>query len=334
MHPISRWARLAISASIALACGMIGAPGLAQAPYPQKTIEIVVPYPPGNAADVVARLISDRLGQRLGKPVIIQNRPGMSGGLGTQSVARAEPDGYTLLMGSTSFTLNPAVYAKLPYEMERDFAPVAVLTNGAGMLLIASPDLPANSVKELVELLRKDPERFNYAHIGRGSLQSLTMESFLATTGTKATAVSYKGSSQALTDLVGGRVDLMFDAPASSLAIVQSGKAKVLALSRVERSPLYPQLPSTRESGVPSLKDWNIYGWVGLLAPAKTPRPIVERLNKELMDIMHLPEVRKQVAEMKLEVVPPNSTAQAKEMLLADMRRWQEIATAAGMEKE
>jgi len=326
--------RLAASApAFAVALVFIATAAGAQS-YPNRPIRIVVPYPPGNASDTVSRMLGDQLLKRLGQQIVVDNRPGASGGIGARLVARSTPDGYTLLMTSTSFTINTAITANLMYDVEKDFASVAMVASGGGMVLLTRPDFPAKSVRELVELLKRDPGKYNYAHVGRGTIQHLTMESFLAATGTNATAVSYKGSVQALTDMVGGQIHVMFDPRGSSLAFVESGKVRMMAITSEERSALDPDVPTARESGVPALKQWSVRGWTGLLAPAKTPQAIVDRLNKEVVDALRTPEIAERLKRQRMEALPPLSPQGARDFLLADMRRWQTAATAAKLEKE
>ncbi len=302
--------------------------------YPSKSIKIVVPYPPGNASDTMSRIVGDQLFKRLGQPVIVDNKPGASGGIGAQAVARAAPDGYTLLMTSTSFTINTALTKKLMYDVEKDFEPVAMISTGGGMVLLVPTDAPFNSVAELVDAMKKSPGKLNYAHAGRGTIQHLTMESFLAATGTKATEVGYKGSVQGLTDLASRQVDVMFDAQGSSQAFVQGGRLKILAVSSEKRSPNYPQVPTAAESGIPSLKDWSVTGWVALLAPAKTPRPILEQLNREVIEILKMPEVKERASGQKMQAFEPYNVDRTREFLRADMKNWQSAAGAAKLEEE
>lgn len=302
--------------------------------YPNRPIRIVVPYPPGNASDTVSRMLGEHLVKRLGQQIVVDNRPGASGGIGARTVARATPDGYTLLMTSTSFTINTAITADLMYDVEKDFEPIAMVSSGGGMVLLTRPDFPAKNVRELIDLLKRDPGKYNYAHVGRGTIQHLTMESFLAATGTAATAVAYKGSVQALTDMVTGQIHVMFDPRGSSLAFVESGKVRMMAITSEQRSTMDPEVPTARESGVPGLKEWSVRGWVGLLAPAKTPAAIVQRLNKEVVDALKTPEMVERLRRQRMEPLPALTPEGTREFLLADMRRWQAAAKAAKIEKE
>lgn len=302
--------------------------------YPTRPIKIIVPYPPGNASDTMSRIVGDELGKRLGQPVVVENKPGVSGGLGAQTVARSAPDGYTLLMTSTSFTINPAVTKSLMYDADKDFEPVAMVSTGGGMALLVPRESPYNSVNELVDAMAKNPGKLNYAHVGRGTIQHLTMESFLAATGSKATEVAYKGSVQALTDLASGHVQMMFDPQGSSLPFVQSGKVKLLAITSEKRSPNYPDVATVGESGIPALKDWVVKGWVGLLAPAKTPAPVLEKLNREVVDILKMPAVLERMAGQKMESFAPYGVERTREYLRADRVNWQNAANAAKLEKE
>lgn len=308
-------------------------PAIAQS-YPSKPIKIIVPYPPGNASDTMSRIIGDQLAKRLGQPIVVENRPGATGGIGAQAVARSAPDGHTLLMTSTSFTINTALTKNLMYDVEKDFDPVAMVSTGGGLVLLVPSDSPVNTVGQLVELLKKSPGTLNYAHVGRGTIQHLTMESFLSATATKATEVPYKGSVQGLTDLASGQVQMMFDGQGSSLPFVQAGKLKPIAISSDERARTYPNVPTASESGIPGLKNWRVSGWVALLAPAKTPVAILNRLNQEVLDILKMPEVVERMRGQKQEAFAPYNVDRTREFLFSDIGRWQSAATAARLEKE
>lgn len=324
-------ARHLLSAALALTAVCTGA--LAQA-YPERAIKIIVPFPPGNASDTMARLVGEQLSKRFGQPVVVDNRTGVSGGLGAQLVAKSAPDGYTLLMTSTSFTINTALTANLLYDYDKDFEPVALITTSGGVLLLAPKDFPANNVAQLIEVLKANPGKYNYAHVGRGTIQHLTMESFLALTGTKVVPVAYKGSVQGLTDMASGQVQLMFDARGSAIPFVQSGRVKMLAITSEQRWANFKDMPTVMESGVPALKNWQVGGWVGLLAPAKTARPIVDRLNKEVVEILRLPDITKTLAQQNMEAMPSFGPERVREFLRSDAARWQAAATAAGLPKE
>lgn len=323
---------LRLFAAAALCLGFAAMPAAAQ--FPERTVTIVTPFPPGNASDIIARLIGEQLSKRIGQNVIVDNKPGASGGIGAQAVARAKPDGHTLLMTSTSFTINTALTANLLYDPQREFDPVALATSSGGLLLMVPVDFPANNVVELVALLKKNPGKYNYGHAGRGTIQHLTMESFLAVTGTSAAAIGYKGSVQALTDMVGGQIDLMFDARGSATPFLQSGKLKAIAISSDVRSPAFANVPTVAESGLPGTAKWSVRGWVGMLAPAKTPKPVLDRLNREVTEILQSREFASRIAALNMEILPPSTPESVREFLRTDMQRWQASAKAANLQKE
>lgn len=248
--------------------------------YPSKPIRIVVPYPPGGIADTVMRPVAEQLGRRLGQPVIIENRPGGKQIIGTLAVTKAEPDGYTLLLGSvTSLSLNPAGMTRLPYDAVKDLQPVTRLFHAPLMLVT---NLPVTSVKELEALAKSAPGKYSYASIGPGSSTHLAAELFKMDAGLDIVHVAYKGSAPAITDLLGGQVQMMFDGGTSSLPHVASGKLRLLAVTTPERFPYLPNVPTMAESG---LKGYDVTAWWGIVAPAGTPKPIVDRLASELKQI-------------------------------------------------
>jgi len=319
-------------AAAALASAPLAAIGTAAAQdYPNRTIRLIVPFPPGNASDVAARLISNKLQQRLGQPVVIENRPGGSGILGVQLVTGAEPDGHTLLVTSLSpMVLNPALFKTLPYDPTRDLAPVALL-GFTGMMFVARNDVPANTIAEAVALIKKNPAEFNSAHIGIGTLSQLSMEAFKLALGLKMVAVPYKGSGQALTDMMGGNVTFMFDAMTSANALVKGGKVKALAVSTSKRSIFSPDTPTLRESGLAVLNDYDIAAWTALLAPGKTPKPIVDRLNKELQAILDEPETKQAFEVAFLEPYPPMPPEGFAAFMRDELKKWDRIATETGV---
>lgn len=321
-----RWSLLAV----AIASGPATHTAVADT-YPSRTIRLIVPFPPGNASDVAARLISARLQTRLGQNVVVENRPGGSGILGVQVVTGAEADGYTLLVTSLSpMVLNPALFKNLPYDPQRDLAPVALL-GFTGMMFIANNDVPANSISEVAALIRKNPSRYNSAHIGIGTLSQLSMEAFKLALGLNMIAVPYKGSGQALTDIMGGNVTFMFDAMTSANALVKGGKVKALAVSTSKRSIFAPEVPTLRESGLPVLTNYDIAAWTALLAPAKTPKPIVDRLNKELQAMLQEPDTKAAFAAGFLEPYPPMSPAAFAEFMQKELAKWDKVATETGV---
>lgn len=325
---MAHWFMLRVVA-IGLMAVMCGQAALADT-YPSRTVRLIVPFPPGNASDVAARLLGERLQRRLGQPVVIENRVGGSGIVGVQAVLGAEADGHTLLVTSLSpMVLNPALFKSLPYDPVRDFAPVALL-GFTGMMFVANNDVPAGNIATVVDLIKKNPSRYNSAHIGIGTLSQLSMEAFKLALDLRLVAVPYKGSGQALTDIMGGNVTFMFDAMTSANSLVKGGKVKALAVSTSKRSVFAPDVPTLRESGLSVLQDYDIAAWTALLAPARTPKAIVERLNKEILALMQEPGAKESFEAGFLEPYPPMSPEQFGAFLRDELAKWDRIATETG----
>ena len=255
--------------------------------YPSKPIRIIVPYPPGGFNDTLARTLGQKLTEKWGQPVIVDNRPGGGTTIGTNLAAKSAPDGYTLLIVSFAFAVNPALYVSLPYDTTRDFSPI-VLAATTPNLLVVSPGLPVKSVKELVALAKSKPGKLNYASAGNGSSNHLSMELFKNLTGVDVVHIPYKGSAPAVTDLIGGQVDLMFDNVPNVLQQVKAGKLRGLAVSSKTRSPFAPDLPTVAESGLPG---FDVSVWFGVVAPSGTPKAVVSQLNGEINRILKLAEI-------------------------------------------
>jgi tripartite-type tricarboxylate transporter receptor subunit TctC len=294
--------------------------------YPAKPVRVIVPFSPGGVADSSARVLTDRLGARLGQPVVFENRPGASGNLGTAAVAAAAPDGYTLLLGfDGTMVINPHVYASLPWDTLRDFAPVTKLGD-ATLILVAHPSVPAQNLKELVSL--KKP--FSYGTAGTGSTPHLAGALLAQRTGIELTHVPYKGGGQAMGDVVGGQIPLVFTAIATAQQFVKSGKLKGLGVSAAKRSGSLPEVPTFIESG---LEGFVVDSWTGILAPAKTPRAALERLQKEIAAVLGEPEIRSRYATLGIEPVGNTPEAFA-EQIRADLARWEKVVRQANIRIE
>ena len=287
---------------IATLCAVAGAghAAVAQADtYPSKPIRFIVPYPPGGGTDTVARAISQRLAEVLGQQVVIDNRSGANAIIGTELGAKAAPDGYTLTFTlPAAVAVNPSLYSKLPYDPLRDFAPVTQL-NTIALLLIANPGVPANSIKELISLAKTKPGQITFASSGNGSAAHLAMELFKLMTGVDMAHIPYKGGGPALTDIIGGPVQLMSGPMIAALPFVKSGRLKALAVTTAGRIPGLPEVPAIAET-VPGYES-SI--WHGVLAPARTPRPVINRLNSEIVKILGVPEVKERFAREGAEPV-------------------------------
>ena len=268
---------------------------LAQGKYPQRPITLVVPTAPGGSTDFTARLISDALSRALGQPVIVDNKPGASGNIGNQFVARAKPDGYTLLVSYSGYHVgNPHLFkGKAGWDPLKDFAPVAMMTR-APQVIAARPTLPANNLKELIAYAKANPGKLNYASSGNGSIQHIAGELFKQITGTFITHIPYKGSGPAVQDLMGGQVDLFITTPAGVVGQVQGGKLKALAVTSQTRLTSLPNVPTATEAG---LKGYDLDSWFALYAPAGTPADIVQQLNAEVGRILMAGETRKKAEE-------------------------------------
>jgi tripartite-type tricarboxylate transporter receptor subunit TctC len=260
----------------------------AQDVFPSKPIKLVVPYPPGGPTDIVARLVGQKLGEQMGQTVVVENKAGAGGNLGAESVARSPADGYTLLVATTAHAINPSLFKKLNYELLKDFVPVSQLTSGP-LVIVASPALPAKNVAELVALAKSKPGALNYASSGNGQSTHLSAELFSAMAGVKMNHVPYKGSAPALTDVMGGQADLMFDTMLSAMPHVKAGKLKALAVTSAQRSPAAPDLPTVTEGG---LAGYEAIAWNGLLAPAGTPPAVLAKLSAELKKALETPALR------------------------------------------
>ena len=301
-------------------CALIvmGAASLAAAQdYPTKPIRLVVPQPAGGPTDIVARLVAQKLGERLGQQVVVDNRPGAGSNIGTELVAKAPKDGYTLVVATVQHIVNPFLFPSLPFDPVKDFTPVTLMTK-AYIVLDVNPEVPVSSVKELIAYAKSKPGGIAWASAGNGSTSHLALELFKVETGVPATHVPYKGTPPALNDLIGGRVQAMFDGVVTSLPQIKAGKVKPLAVASSTRSPLLPDVPTMAEAGVPGFET---VGLAAILAPAGTPPAIVDKLHREIAAILRMPDVKSQLESMGLEVVA-NSPAEFAAYIDAESRKW------------
>ena len=302
----------------------------AQAKYPQKPITLVVPTAPGGTTDFTARLISDALGKALGQPVIVDNKPGASGNIGNQVVARAKPDGYTLLVAYSGYQVaNPHLFKEAGWDPIKDFTPVAMLTR-APQVIAASPKLPADNVRELIAYAKANPGKLNYASSGNGSIQHIAGELFKQITGTSITHVPYRGAGPAVQDLMGGNVDLLMTTPAAVTSYVQAGKLKALAVTSSRRLTSLPNVPTTSEAG---LKGFELDSWFALYAPAGTPPEIVQQLNQQVNKILQSPEIVKR-AEDSGTAVETMTPQQLADFTRSELDRWGKVIKTAGIKPE
>lgn len=298
----------------------------AQERWPSKAITIVVPYSAGGSTDIFTRLTAQALSQKLGQPVVIDNRPGAGGNIGAQAVARAPADGYTLLMGTVgTHAINAAIYPKMPFDHVADFAPIGRVAAVPNVLLL-SPGLPVGSVAELMAYGKAEPERLTFASSGNGSSVHLAGELFKSMTGTPMRHVPYKGSAPALTDLIAGQTSIMFDNMPSALPFIQSGKLRALAVTTLERAPQLPELPTLHESVLPG---FDAYSWFGLFAPANTPAAIVQNLNQALAQAIKEPELRARIIAQGGE--PVSESPQEFAAFIAEQtQKWAQVVQDSG----
>jgi tripartite-type tricarboxylate transporter receptor subunit TctC len=306
-------------------------PAAAQSgPYPNRPVRIVVTVPPGGAADFIARTVGSKLSEALAQAVLVENRAGASGTIAADAVAKAAPDGYTLLQNSiTTHGVAPLIFAKLPYDSFKDLAPITLLSQ-IPLIMVVNAEVPAGSVKDFVALARAKPGSLSFASSGAGGAPHLTGELFRSVTGADLVHVPYKGSGPAVTDLVAGRVQLMFDGAPSLLAHVKSGRLRMLAAASPQRNPLAPDVPTFAELGYPGIE---VALWYGLMAPAGTPGAIVDRLNAELAKILALPDIRERFAAQGA-AATPTTPEQFAQFMRREIARWEPVVKRAGVKAE
>jgi tripartite-type tricarboxylate transporter receptor subunit TctC len=320
------------SASICLAAALLPvAPGIAAAQaYPVKPVRMVVPFPAGGATDIVGRLIAQKLTESWGQQVIVDNRGGAGGTIGSDVAAKSAPDGYTMLVGTSStHAIAPSLYSKLAYDPVRDFAPVTLVAS-ATILLAVHPSLPARNVRDLIALAKKKPNALSFASSGNGGISHLIGEHFKSVGGIEMLHVPYKGDTPALIDLVSGQVHLMFGTAVSFLPYVKAGRLNALAVTNPKRSPIAPDVPTVAESGLPGFEALQ---WFGIFVPAGTSRDIVARLNAEIVKIARLPDIRERMTSLGADAVG-NTPEQFAAFLKADTAKWAKVVKASGAKIE
>jgi len=315
---------------LAVAFVLAAAAGLAGGAYPERPIRLLVPSSPGSGPDTVARILATRLSATFGQQVVADNRAGANGVLASETVARATPDGYTLLMTSGGHTSNPHIYRKLPYDTLADFTPITCFLTTGGLMVVATPSFAARTVPQLIDLARAAPGRIAYASAGVGNLTHLAGEMFNQMAGVKLLHVPYKGGGPAIIDVIGGQVPLMFASGPISIPHVKTGKLRALAYTGVKRFDQLPDVPTMDESG---LKGYEAIGWYGLYGPARLPAPILTRIYEATRDGVRHPEARQAFAQFNIE--PADSTpAQFARFLREDLVKYGKIVKAAGIEPQ
>jgi tripartite-type tricarboxylate transporter receptor subunit TctC len=298
--PSGCW-RLAALALVAAAVTLTAAPAAMAQSYPTRPVKLVVPFPPGGPLDTTGRLIAEKLTAAWGQSVVVENKPGAGGNIGADLVAKSAPDGYTILMGALStHAVNPSLYAKMPYDAVKDFAPITLIAVTPNVLIV-NPSLPVNSVKELIAYAKANPGKLSFASGSNGSAGHLAGELFKTDTGTDVVHIPYKGAAPAMQALLAGDVQFMFDNLASAMAQVKAGKVRALAVTTSIRSTLVPDLPTMSEAGLPG---FDIATWYGLLAPAATPKDVIAKWNAEVTRILNTPEVRDRLAAQGAAAAP------------------------------
>jgi tripartite-type tricarboxylate transporter receptor subunit TctC len=308
---------------VVAACASAGV--IAQASYPTKLVKIIVPYSPGGPADIYSRFLGDRLEKSLGQPFVIENRPGAGAIIGTDAVAKAAPDGYTLLSMSNTHTVNESLISKKPYSLMRDLAPVSPI-NYSDLLLVVNPSVPAKNLKELIALAKAKPGVLNYASSGPGTPYHMAGELFKAMAGIDVVHVPHKGSAEARTSVIAGNVQMMFDAITTMAQLSRAGRVRAIATSGTTRSTIMPEVPTVSEAGVPGYES---VIWLGFMAPVATPKPIIERLNSEIQRIAGLPDVKE--AWAKQGAVPMRMTpAEFGKFMEQDIQKWAKVVKISG----
>jgi tripartite-type tricarboxylate transporter receptor subunit TctC len=324
-HSMIRLVRIAIAVSLLVVSLMGGA----WAFYPERALRIVVPFAPGGGTDVVARTLAQEMARDLGVSVIIENKPGAGTIIGTQAVAVSAPDGYTLLMGTFSHAVNSSLAANLPYDPHRDFAPVAMIARSFNIVVV-NPKSPIRSIADLIATAKANPDKLSYGTFGVGTSAHLAGELFKDMAKVNLTAVPYKGAAPAITDLIGGQIQVMFTTVASAASLVESGQLRAIAVTSAERSPAFPQLPTVAEAGVPG---YTAESWYGLFAPAGTPADIIERLNKSAASAVRSDAFKRLSANEGLVMIarPPEELDR---YVRGEEERWRRVIKDAGIKVE
>ena len=317
-------------AALLLAATTVAPTAFAQDPYPNKPIRMIVPYAAGGPTDVLARVVAQKLGEVLGQSVIVDNRPGASGIPGTDAIAKATPNGYTIGLSTIGpLAVNPSLFPNIPYDTLKDFAPLMVLARSYSLLAV-NPSVPANNLGELVALLKANPGKYSYASGGVGTTQHLSGELFSNVAGVKMLHVPYKGEGAAQTDLLGGQVHMMFTSTIIGYNQVKAGKLRAMGVTSAHRLPSMPEVPTIAESGFPGFE---VTAWYGMVAPAGTPEPIIKRLNDGLQTVLKQPEVVKKIEEFG--AVPAGGPpADLTALLRSELPKWREVVTKSNIKPE
>jgi tripartite-type tricarboxylate transporter receptor subunit TctC len=321
--------RRLVAALIAL---FVALPVLAQTAqgYPSKPVKIIVAFSPGTGMDILAREVGQELSRRLQQPFVVENRPGASGNLGMALLAKADPDGYTVSVMVNTFAVNAALFTNLPFDSIKDFAPVSMMARGA-LALVVNGNLKATTTRELIDEAKRNPGKLNYASPGVGTPQHVAMELFKQSAGIDVVHVPHKGSAEAVTGLLGGQTDLMFLPVHTTLPHIKSGRLRVLSVASKSRNPLLPETPTTAESG--GMPGFEVDLWYAMLAPARTPREVIDKLNGELRAVLAMDAIRAKLASQGLQL-DASTPEQLAEVLRADIDKWSKVIKTAGIKPE
>ncbi len=310
---LAKFAALALAACVSTATSANTATA-----YPSMPIRLIVPVAPGGGTDFTARLLAEEMAKRLGQSIVVENQPGGSGNIGVHNAVRAQADGYTLVMPITSFPINATLHKRLPFDTRKDLAPIA-LAASLPLILVVNPALPANSVAELIALAKQKPGQLNFANSGVGTTAHLSGELFERLTGTDLTSVAYKGGGPAVTDLLGGHVQMYFSTPSAVLPLIEAGKLRALAVTSKHRLAELPNVPTFIESGLPDLQ---VTAWFGLFAPAGTPPEVIAKLNKAANQTLQEPKIRQQMATHSFHAEGSMTPAELGVFLNSEIERW------------
>ena len=324
MRPVDA-ARLVLMALAAAAAGS----AFAQAGYPSKPVRLVVPSSAGGGTDIVARIIAPDLSKRLGQQVVIDNRPGAGTMIGIEVAAKSPPDGYTLLMGLSTLAINSALYKKVPYDPQRDFAPITQAISSASIIVV-HPSVPVKTLKELIAFARARPGQINYASAGTGTYPHMTMELFLSMAKLKMVHIPYKGTAPAMIDMVAGQVATMAATILTGMPQIRAGRLRPLGITSAARSPIVPDLPTVAEAGLPGYESVQ---WYGMLAPARTPRDIITRLHGEATRVLQQPEIKARFAGDGADPVG-SSPEEFTRYIQSELTKWAKVARDAGIQQE
>jgi tripartite-type tricarboxylate transporter receptor subunit TctC len=321
-----------ICRSVIQAAIILGFSAAVHAAYPDRPIKLIVPYPPGGATDVIGRILAKNLGESLGQQVLVENRGGAGGNIGAEAVAKANPDGYTLLMGAVTShsTMATLEKGKLRYDLLKDFTPVMIV-GSVPLVVVVNPNVPVRTLKGLVDYAKANPDKLNYASSGAGAPQRMGAEIFQKEAGIKITHVPYKGSGPAMTDLVAGQVNMMVETVPAALPFITAGQLRPLAVTTAKRISMLPDVPTTAESGMPALE---VSSTFGVLAPVGTPVAIIDQLNSAIAKLLVNPEVKEAFLKQGVYAATPTKPKQSAELLAAEVKRWEKVIKEADIKAE